>query len=241
MLSRRFSMQVVNAILCLLALTGASFAWSQDLVTVAPDAARIEYEDARVRVVRLRIAPNAALPMHDRPARVVIPLTPNDVRISHANGTIRTTRTAAHGVAWSEPTRRAVTNLASTALENLIVELKTANAPANTADRPLPPPPEYLAEPRHHWLFENQYVRVYDVRIPPGETTEFHRHAYDAVAIFMSGGLVAAQVQGEPWGKPEKIVAGGVAFSADSKKPFVHRVRNDGTTEYHVILVQLLR
>ena len=33
----------------------------------------------------------------------------------------------------------------------------------------------------------------------------------------------------------------GVAFSADSKKPVGHRVRNDGTTEYHVILVQLLR
>jgi len=32
-----------------------------------------------------------------------------------------------------------------------------------------------------------------------------------------------------------------VAFDADSKKPFVHRVRNDGTSEYHVILVQLLR
>ncbi len=105
----------------------------------------------------------------------------------------------------------------------------------------MPAPPEHLAEPHHHWLFENQYLRVYDVRIPPGETTEFHRHAYDAVAVFMSGGLVAIQVQGEPWGTTEKIVPGGVAFSADSKKPFAHRVRNHGTTEYHVTVVQLLR
>ena len=168
--------------------------------------------------------------MHDRPARVVIRLTPNDVQISRADGTISTTRTAAQHAAWSEPTRRAVTNLATSTLENIIVELKTASAPAQAAQPPVPAPPEYLADSRHRWLFENQYVRVYDVRIPPGETTDFHRHAYDGVTVFVSGGLVAIQVQGEPWGKTEKIVP-GVAFSADSKKPVGHRVRNDGTTD----------
>ncbi len=233
-------MRVVHVLLGLIAFCGSSDAGSQDLVTVAPDAAKVEYEDARVRVVRLRIAPNASLPMHDRPSRVVIPLTPNDVRISRADGTVSTTRTAADRVAWSEPTRRAVTNLANATLENIIVELKTASAPATASRPPVPPPPEYLAESRHHWLFENQYARVYDVRIPPGETTEFHRHAYDAVTVFVSGGLVAIQVRDDPWGKTEKIVP-GVAFSADSKKPVVHRVRNDGTKEYRVVLVQLLR
>jgi len=61
--------------------------------------------------------------------------------------------------------------------------------------------------------------------------------------VFLSscGGVVAIQVQGEPWGTPEKIVARGVAFSVASKKPMVHRVRNDGATEYHLIHVQLLR
>lgn len=240
MLSRCFVMRVVHVLLGLIAFTCPSSVWSQDLVTVAPDAAKVEYEDARVRIVRLRIAPNASLPMHDRPARVVIPLTPNDVRISHADGTASTTRTAAGRAAWSEPARRAVTNLANSSLENIIVELKTAGAPAHAAQPPVPAPPEYLADSRHHWLFENQYVRVYDVRIPPGETTDVHRHAYDAVAVFVSGGLVAVQPQGEPWGKTERVVP-GVAFSADSKKPFVHRVRNDGTSEYHVMLVQLLR
>ncbi|CAN5724609.1 hypothetical protein BH18ACI5_BH18ACI5_15050 [soil metagenome] len=112
-----------------LLVASASNAWIQDLATVAPDAAKVEYEDARVRVVRLRILPNASLPIHERPARVVIPLTANDVRITNANGTTSTTRTATYRVAWSEPQRRAVTNLASTALENIIVELKTVNAP----------------------------------------------------------------------------------------------------------------
>ena len=184
--------------------------------------------------------PNASLPMHDRPARVVIPLTPNDVRISRADGTTSTTRTAADRVAWSEPTRRSVTNLADSTLENIIVELKMATASANAAQPPVPAPLEYLADSRHRWLFENEYLRVYDVRIPPGETTDFHRHAYDTVTVRVSGGLIAIQPQGGPWGKTERIEP-GVAFSADSKNPVVHRVRNDGTTDYRVVLVQLLR
>ncbi|CAN5724650.1 hypothetical protein BH18ACI5_BH18ACI5_15060 [soil metagenome] len=105
----------------------------------------------------------------------------------------------------------------------------------------MPAPADYLTEPRHRWVFDNQDVRFYDVRIPPGATTELHRHAYDAVVVFVSGGLVASQLAGGPWGQTETVVRGGVSFSADSAKPVLHRVRNDGTTEYHVILVQLLQ
>ena len=214
---------------------------AQDLVAVAPEAAKVLYEDARLRVVRLTMAPNTSSPTHDRPRRVVIPLTGNDVTITRPDGTVGSTKTDALRPAWSEPGRRAVTNLASR-LENVIVELKTADAPGVALPRPpSPPPPEYLADSRHRWLFENQYVRVYEVRIPPGEMTEFHRHAYDAVAVRASGGRVSTQVEGALWGPPTEIEPGSVVFDADSKKPFLHRVRNDGTSEYQLILVQLLR
>ena len=219
---------------------GVSAAAGQDLVAVASQAATVEYEDARIRVVRLRIPPGGSLPMHDRPARVVIPLTTNHARLSQADGTTSVTRTDAFHVAWSEPTRRAVSNLAATALENIVVEIKIAGAPAKAATPPARFPPEYLDEPRRHWLFENQYVRVYDVRIPPGETTEFHRHALDTVYVRPTGGRVTPQIQGEPWGTTIQIAAGSVVFDADSKRPFSHRVRNDGAAEYRTIAVQLL-
>jgi quercetin dioxygenase-like cupin family protein len=212
----------------------------QDLVAVAPQAATVEYEDDRIRIVRLRLPPGGSLPMHDRPARVVIPLTTNDARLSRADGTTSVARTDPYRVTWSEPTRRSVTNLAATPLENIVVELKIASAPAKAAQAPAGPPTEYLEEPRHRWLFENQYVRVYDVRIPRGDTTEFHRHAYDTVYVRPSGGRVATQVQGEPWGATTEIASGSVVFDADSKRPFTHRVRNDGTAEYHAIAIQLL-
>jgi hypothetical protein len=220
-------------------LAMASTAPVQDLVSVAPNAATVEYEDARIRVVRLRMAANTSSAMHDRPRRVVIPLTENDVRITRENGAVGTTQVPAHRVAWSEPGTRSVANL-DKPLENVIVELKTATAPGVPLPAPPSPvPPDYLTEPHHRWLFENQYVRVYDVRIPPGVTTDFHRHALDAVVVRISSGVVATQRQGEAWSEPARVSAGEAVVDLDSKVPFMHRVRNHGTAEYRVILVQL--
>ncbi len=222
------------------AMLGASPAPAQDLVKIAPELAKVEYEDARVRVVRLHIPEQGFVAMHDRPRRVVVSLTANDVRLTRADGTQSLTRTEAGTVAWSEPTVRTVQNLGG-ALENVVVELKDAMDPAVPVTMPpAVPPATALDEPLHRWAFENPYVRVYDVRIPPGVTTAFHRHALDQVAVYVSGGRVASQVQGEPWGRPHVVAAGDVEFSPDAAAPYVHRVRNAGAAEYHVIVVQFL-
>ena len=226
---------------CAVWLLTALSALGQDLVAVAPAAAKVEHEDARVRVVRLKLAANASLPMHDRPARVVVPLTPNDVRITRADGTTNSVHADAGKAAWSEPGKRSVANLA-VPLENIVVELKSAGGPAQPrSGPPAPEPAGYLNERFHHWLFENQYVRVYDVRIPPGETTDFHTHAFDSVFVTVSGGRVASQLQGQAWTSAEKVTPGGVEFSADAGKPRIHRVRNEGAAEFHVIVVQFLQ
>ena len=51
MIYRCFVMLIVNMLPWLIAFSGPAREWGQDLVTVAPDAAKVEYEDARVRVV----------------------------------------------------------------------------------------------------------------------------------------------------------------------------------------------
>ena len=227
-------------LLVLAAVGPLSGAVGQDLVAVAPALAKIEYQDARVRVVRLKIPKHASLPTHDRPRRVVISLTANNVRLTRPDGTASETHTAAGDIAWSESAVRSVRNLGNP-VENIVVELKRAEHPGElVANPPAALPARYLSESRHRWVLENQYVRVYDVRIPPGETTTFHRHAYDQVAIYVSGGLVSVQLEGQPWGQSETIASGGVSFAANTAKPITHRVRNDGKAEYHVVLVQFL-
>lgn len=231
--------RLVVALAC--ALPGSPCVHAQDLVAVAPDLATVEYEDARVRVVRLRIPQNGSVAMHDRPRRVVVSLTANDVRITRADGTSSVTRTDAGTVAWSEPAVRSVRNPGA-ALENIVVELKDAPDPAKPASRPpAAPPADFLHDAFHRWAFENQYVRVYDVRIPPGATTAFHRHAYDQVVIYVTGGRVSSQVEGEAWLAPATLEPRSVAFAANATAPLTHRVRNDGPGEYRNVVVQFLR
>jgi hypothetical protein len=178
--------------------------------------------------------------MHDRPARVVIPLVSSDVHATRADGTTSVARSVAGKPAWSEPGRRSITNLADP-VDNIVVELKRATGPAKPlAQPPAPRPAGYLEDRFHHWLFENQYVRVYDVRIPPGETTDFHVHALDTVFVQLSEGLTSEQVPNQAWAKAERDEAGSMDFSPDASRPHTHRVRNDGATEYHLIAVQLL-
>src|SRR5476649_424196 len=44
-----------------------------------------------------------------------------------------------------------------------------------------------VAAPQHHTaLLENEFVRVLDTKIPPGETTEVHTHSYAASHIVIS-------------------------------------------------------
>ena len=38
-------------------------------------------------------------------------------------------------------------------------------------------------EPRHRRRFEDDHVRVYDVLIPPGDTTLYHHHTEDTFYV----------------------------------------------------------
>ena len=226
-------------ILGLLLLSTAALA--QDLVAVAPQAAKVEYEDARFRIVRLKIAPNETLAMHDRPYRVIIPLTPGDARLTLPDGRTSISRTQAGHVTFSGPGKRSVTNVGD-AIENVLIEFKKIDAPGKPLSQPPDPKPaNYLDDPFHHWLLENQYVRIYDARVPPGATTAFHLHALDTVRVVLSGQPVSTQIEGKDWSPSSMAPTGSALYMADSAKPYKHRLRNDGKGEYHVIIVQLLQ
>jgi len=228
-----------GVILGLLLLSAGAL--GQDLVSVAPQAAKIEYEDARFRIVRLKIAPDETLPMHDRPYRVIIPLTPGDAKLTLPDGRTSISRTQAGHVTFSGPGKRSVTNV-GVPIENVLIEFKNIDAPGKPLSAPPDPKPaNYLDDPFHHWLLENQYVRIYDARVPPGETTTFHLHALDTIRVVLSGQPISTQIEGKEWSPSSMAASGSSLYTADSAKPYKHRLRNDGKGEYHVIIVQLLQ
>lgn len=92
---------------------------------------------------------------------------------------------------------------------------------------------EVRDEPRHHLIFENDYVRLLDVHLGPNDTTRYHRHHTPSVFILLSTTNTASQLLG---GQPVagSNVSGEVLFDSLNKER-IHRVWNVDTVWMHVI------
>ncbi|MEP6583218.1 MAG: hypothetical protein ABJA90_03080 [Ginsengibacter sp.] len=95
-------------------------------------------------------------------------------------------------------------------------------------------------EPRHHLIFENDKVRVLNVEVPPGDTTQYHVHSTPSVFIPFTNTYTGSQRINE---RPEynTSVAGNVWYE-DLSEPHikVHRVWNLDTSVFHVMDIELL-
>jgi hypothetical protein len=93
--------------------------------------------------------------------------------------------------------------------------------------------PLKAAPDTHKLAFENAFVRVLEVRVPPGKTEPMHSHSR-RVVVYLSDFHTRTTIRGA---QPEDNLrkAGLVRWS----EPLVHTVENIGQTEGHVISVEL--
>ena len=77
-------------------------------------------------------------------------------------------------------------------------------------------------EPRHHNIFENNYVRILDVHIKPGDTTLYHIHATPSVFISFTKTKVGSNIINQPVSSSINTI-GNISYDS-LKTPRVHRV-----------------
>ena len=221
---------------------------SQDLVSVAPTIAKVEFENDQIRVLRISLAPHQKSPMHSHPGMYVVTVTDNNLRISFPDGKSRTVQRPAHHSFWSEAVTHQTENLSDKPMQNVEIEMKQPKGPgeeiepthfSSTAKGTESDPVPVEAEPHHHIVFENQYVRVLDVVVNPGDTTLFHKHSLDNVAVQLTDSQIKRQTPGQPWvDSPAK--EGAVGFVGGTKQPYTHRITNAGSTVFHVLDIEIL-
>lgn len=212
---------------------------------VRPAMVTVEFENDQIRVLRLRYAAHEKLPLHSHPARLVVMVSENHGRSTLPSGTAEDTLGHPGQIVWREAGAHQVENLGDAPMENIEVELKKAGAPGVTvpaggpagAAGPEPVPVE--REPRHHVVFQNQYVRVLDVTLLPGQPSLYHTHSNDNLAVSLSGDRVQIEPQGQAWGEPVEVVSGEVRFRAAKGRPYTHRVQSAGKLPFHVIDVEI--
>lgn len=92
-------------------------------------------------------------------------------------------------------------------------------------------------EAHHHLKFENEYVRVFDAIVEPGDETLFHVHSKDYVYVSLTDNVLKAQVQGSPIIELP-IKEGQTVFT---KAPVTHRVINPGPGVFRTIAAEILK
>ena len=90
-------------------------------------------------------------------------------------------------------------------------------------------------------IFENERVRIWEMRMPPGESGPPHRHALDHILVQIAGDRMAvvpeADTQGQYREYLEADVAPGQVFYVT--RGGVEVAKNVGAREYHEILIEL--
>jgi quercetin dioxygenase-like cupin family protein len=95
-------------------------------------------------------------------------------------------------------------------------------------------------EPMHKNVFENEYLRVLDVRISPGDTTQFHKHETPSVFISLHPVRTGSQVIIEDGSATVLSLDRRITFESFYKSPRIHRVWNADTSVFHVMDVEVL-
>lgn len=96
-------------------------------------------------------------------------------------------------------------------------------------------------EPHHKLVLENDYVRLLDVHINPGDTTLYHIHAAPSVMVHITKSTIGIQVMGRPVAPPGEVLPGETKFAAYDKNQVTHRVYNAGKNVFHVMDIELVK
>jgi quercetin dioxygenase-like cupin family protein len=113
----------------------------------------------------------------------------------------------------------------------IVAAAVAARAAVSQAEDPLDP--VRVAGDTHRLALDNAFVRVLDVRLPPGKVEPRHRHPHGMSVYFTDW-----EAKVTPDGKPAEVhhrKAGTFAWN----EAVVHSVQNAGATEGHILRIEL--
>ena len=115
----------VEAVLVeLIGKSGTAAAVSLDPVKVDPSQHKLEFENDRVRVLRITLKPHLKTKVHEHPQGVAIYLADTKAKITLADGKTREANGKRGDAIWAEPEKHAVESASSKPAQVILVELK---------------------------------------------------------------------------------------------------------------------
>lgn len=127
-----------SVIFIVLFAIGATATMAQDPVKVDPNHYKVEFENAQVRVLRIKVGPHEKSIMHRHPNAVAIFLTDANGRFNFPKGDPQDIISKAGEVRWTPSIVHLPENTSDQAFEVILVELKGRSTARRTARRSTP-------------------------------------------------------------------------------------------------------
>jgi quercetin dioxygenase-like cupin family protein len=125
-------------------------------------------------------------------------------------------------------------NFCRLSLVFVIVMVSSLSLSAQTA---APSGVDITAEPHHHLVLENPYVRVFNLEVPPHGATLPHRHAHDYISVTLG----ISQVENDVAGKPPAVLTLQDGETRFVPGGFTHFGKNLSDRPFHTLIVELLQ
>ena len=98
---------------------------AEDATVVAPNHYKVEFENDKVRVIRITYGPGEEAAMHEHPDAVLVNLSNFTVQFTLADGAMPPAEPATAGsVAWAAAAMHSAKNVGSGRAEALLIEIK---------------------------------------------------------------------------------------------------------------------
>jgi quercetin dioxygenase-like cupin family protein len=201
-----------------------------DPTVVDPDHYLAEFENERVRILRIVYGPGEESTMHHHPESVAVFLTDGQVQMTLPDGSAEEMAVAAGNAVYTGPEDHQPKNIADAPLEVVEIELKSDGSSAGEASGPDATEVDaghYTAE------FENDWVRILRIAYGAGEESVMHYHP-DSVGVFLTDHLVEMTM---PDGSIQEISAkaGETIFVPAGE----HLPKNIADSPWELVLVEL--
>jgi quercetin dioxygenase-like cupin family protein len=205
---------------------------AQDTLTVNSDSVTLKFENDRVRVLESVLKIGAKENTHSHPRYVTYVIEAGTVR-NHRDGTTSDYSFKKGEVLYRDALTHWSENIGRTAERVIMFELKNSD----TAGEPYLVQPDkdpVKLSPRYYKVaVDNQYVRVLEYRLKPGQKEVLHSHPC-GVVYYLTGAKWRAWSQDGKTTESETR-AGEIVW----RDPTTHAVENLGKTEARAIAIEM--
>jgi quercetin dioxygenase-like cupin family protein len=120
---------------------------------------------------------------------------------------------------------------------SLVFVIVIASSLSLSAQTAAPHEVDIAAEPHHHLVLENPYVRVFHLELPPHGATLQHRHAHDYISVTLG----ISQGENDVAGKPPAVLTLQDGETRFVPGGFTHFGKNLSDRPFQTVIVELLQ